>query len=126
MRRAALLLAVGLAALACDGPTAGEVSLVLTTPNQDDGAISFTVQASAPNEITGVSATCDGCQAFTYAISATEVRAIITGNISAGPIARVSVLNGAPNQAYRVTVREVAGRQFDARSGAGYTLSVQP
>ncbi len=117
----------GLLALGClDGPTAGEVSLVLQTPNQDDGAIAFSITAPAPNEVTGVTATCDSCDAFVARVSATELRAIITGNLAAGQVARVGVLDGSPNQAYRVTVLEISSRTFTIRSDSGYTLSVRP
>jgi hypothetical protein len=116
-----------LLAVAClDGPTPGEVALVLQTPNQDDGAVSFSITTSAPNELSGVAATCDSCDVFVARVSATEIRAIITGNLAAGPVARVAVLNGSPNQAYQVEVLEVASRTFAPRAVAEYTLSVQP
>jgi hypothetical protein len=115
-----------LAAACLDGPTPAEVTLVLTTPNQDDGAISFTITSSAPNEVTGVTATCDSCAAFVARVSATELRGIITGNLAAGPVARVGVMNGSPNQAYSVELREIASRALAPRGLSGYTLAVQP
>jgi len=127
MKRRWLLIGGALLALAClDGPTPGEVTLALQTPNQDDGAVSFRITVSAPNEVTGVTATCDSCLAFVSRVSATELRGIITGNVAAGPVARVSVLDGSPNQAYRVQVLEAASRTYAPRDVTGYTLSVQP
>ena len=127
MRRAWMLASAGLLALAClDGPTPGEVTLVLQSPNQNDGAISFRIEASAPNEVTGVTATCDSCLAFVARVSATELRGIITGNLTAGPVARVAVMDGSPNQAYSVKLIEVSSRTFTPRTVTGYTLSVQP
>jgi hypothetical protein len=123
-------LAVGLAALlaaACfDGPSAGEVTLVLRTPNTNDGAISFAVTVAAPNEVTGVSAACDGCEVFYTRVSSTELRGIVTGDLVSGPLVRVAVAQGGPNQAYRVDVLEVANRQFDVVPPTGYTLALQP
>ena len=127
MSRRWMLAGAALLALGClDGPAPGEVRLVLQTPNQDDGAIAFSVVTAAPNEVTGVTATCDSCDAFIARVSATELRAIITGNLAAGAVARVSVLDGSPNQAYHVTVLQVSSRTFAPRDVTGYTLSVQP
>lgn len=127
MRRGWTLACAASLAVAClDGPTPGEVSLVLQTPNQDDGAVAFTITASAPNEVTGVVATCDSCDAFVARVSATELRAIITGSVAAGPVARIAVMDGSPNQAYSVRVLEVASRAYAPRNVTGYTLSVQP
>ena len=127
MTRRWVLTGLALAAFAClDGPTPGEVTLALQTPNQDDGAIAFSITAPAPNEVTGVTAMCDSCLAFVSRVNATELRAIITGNLAAGPLARVAVLNGSPNQAYHVKVLAVSSRTFAPRDMTGYTLSIQP
>jgi hypothetical protein len=127
MSRPWLLGCAALLAVAClDGPAPGEVSLMLETPNQDDGAVSFSITTSAPNEVTGVTATCDSCLAFVARVSPTELRAIITGNLAAGTVARIAVLDGSPNQAYKVKVLEVSSRTLAPRGATGYTLSVQP
>jgi hypothetical protein len=127
MTRRWLLAGAALLAAAClDGPTAGEVTLALQTPNQDDGAVSFRILVSAPNEVTGVTATCDSCLAFVSRVSPTELRGIITGNLAAGPVARISVLDGSPHQAYSVRVLAVASRTFTPRDEAAYTLSIEP
>ena len=126
MRRSLAWLASALAVSCFDGPAAGEVTLSLTTPNSDDGAVAFVVTIPAPNEITGASAACDGCDVFSAMVSATELRGIVTGDLSAGPVVRLAVSQAGPNQAYRVQVLAVASRQFDERTPTGYTLSVQP
>lgn len=125
MRRGLALLAAALAMSCFDGPTAGEVTLSLTTPNTDDGALAFVVTIAAPNEITGASPACAGCEVFTTQVSATELRGIVTGDISAGPLVRLAVAQAGPNQAYRVQVLAVASRQFAERAPSGYTLAVQ-
>lgn len=126
MRRALGVLASALVLSCFDGPTAGEVTLVLKTPNADDGAMAFVVTIPAPNEISGASAACDGCDVFSTKVSATELRGIVTGDLSAGPVVRLAVSQGGPNQAYHVQVLEVASRQFAARASSGYYLTVQP
>src|SRR3972149_3952994 len=85
MRCALPFLASALVLSCFEGPTAGEVTLSLKTPNADDGAVAFVVTIPAPNEITGASAACDGCDVFTTQVSATELRGIVTGDLSAGP-----------------------------------------
>lgn len=112
--------------LSCDGPTAGEVTLALITPNADDGAVAFVVNIPAPNEITGVSAACGGCEVFSTQVTPTELRGIVTGDLSAGPLVRLAVAQAGPHQTYRAEVLAVATRQFADRSPGGYTLSVQP
>jgi hypothetical protein len=63
---------------------------------------------------------------FATRVSATELRGIVTGDISAGPVVRLAVSQAGPDQVYRVQVLAAAGRLFDERSPGGYTLSVQP
>jgi hypothetical protein len=127
VRRRWLLACAGLLALGClDGPTPGEVTLALQSPNQDDGAISFVIKAAAPNEVTGVTAICEGCDAFVARVSATELRAILTGNLTAGPVARVTVMDGSPNQVYSAELIDVSSRTFAPRDVSRYGLSVQP
>lgn len=125
MRRALALLASALALSCFEGPAAGEVTLSLTTPHTDDGAVAFVVTVPAPNEITGASPACAGCEVFTTRVSATELRGIVTGDLSAGPVARLAVAQAGPNQAYLVQVLAVASRQFAERTPTGYTLAVQ-
>jgi hypothetical protein len=102
------------------------VTLVLSTPNTNDGAVSFVVRVAAPNEVTGASAACNGCEVFYTKVSSTELRGIVTGDLVAGPVVRLAVSQGGPNAPYRLDVLEVANRQFDVVPPAGYTLTVQP
>ncbi|MBI2615065.1 MAG: hypothetical protein HYW52_05215 [Gemmatimonadetes bacterium] len=126
MRRALASLASALALSCFDGPTAGEVTLSLVTPNTDDGAVAFMVTVPAPNEITGASAACDGCDVFVAKVSATELRGIVTGDLAAGPVVRLAVSQAGPDQVYHVQVLAVASRQFAERAPSRYTLSVHP
>ncbi len=126
--RQRLVWAVGLLMLAgCfDGPTAGDITLVLSTPNADDGAISFIVTTARPNEILGAEALCSGCSVFLSRVGATQLRGAVVGEVTGGPLVRLQVSNAGPNQAYRTDVLEVASRTFDPRSPAAYRLAVQP
>lgn len=126
MRRARWFVPLVLLVLgAClDAPTAGEVSVELTTPNTDDGALMFVVHAAAPTELTGATGACQGCQAFVHAVNAHEFRVIVTGPLVAGPIARLQVANAAPTTALRVEVGAVARRNYETRSASGYRLQL--
>lgn len=108
-----------------DGPTAGEVTVDLVTPNADDGAVMFTVQTAAPNQLLGATGACAACLAFVHAVSDTEHRVIVTGPLAAGPIARLQVSNTSPTVVFRVELRQVARRDYAIRATGGYGLTVQ-
>ena len=101
MKRPLALLVSALVLSCFDGPVAGEVTLSLTTPNTDDGAVSFTVTVPAPNEVTGATATCDGCEVFATRVSATELRGIVTGDLPAGPVVRGDNLRFTDDESFR-------------------------
>jgi hypothetical protein len=109
-----------------DGPTAGDITLVLSTPNADDGAVSFVVTTASPNEILEAEALCPGCAVFVSRVGATQLRGAVVGDVAGGPLVRLRVSNAGPNQAYRTEVLEVASRAFEPRSPAAYRLAIQP
>lgn len=123
--RALAALALPLALATCSGPTAGDLTVSLVTPNSDDGAIVVQVTASQPQEITGAAAACTGCKIFSEQVSATELRAVVTGNLVAGPLARISVSDTGSPKSYTVQVVQVASRSYQLRSTSGYSLSIQ-
>lgn len=108
--------------LACDGPTAGELSVELITPSTNDGAILFKLRTPSPREFGDVTATCPDCQAFAYRINASEIYCVVTGQLSSGPLARVMVSDVSPRSVYEVTVLEVSGANRRLRSNVGYEL----
>ena len=108
----------------CDGgPKAGELVLELTTPRQDDGAIAFTVTAAEGVEIVSLAPACDGCQAFSHLVSATELRGVVIGELAAGAIARLHVSDMRDPVRYTVAIREVARRDVSLTSAAPYQLT---
>ena len=131
MKRYAFTLAavpgVALAASAsCSGPVAGELTVSLTTPNTDDGAIKVRVTASESKEITGISVACNGCRLFFEQPSPTELLAVVTGDLAAGPLLRVSVSDTKAPSAYSVQISQVASRTFQLRSTSRYGLTIGP
>lgn len=120
-----LLAGAGLALGSCSGPVAGDLTVSLVTPNSDDGAVLVKVTASASNEVTAASAACSGCRIFLEKLSPTELRAVITGPVVAGPLLRVSVTDTRSPSGYTVQVQQVASRTYQVRSTSPYSLTVQ-
>ncbi len=117
---AIVLLAV--AVPACDGPTAGELSIDLVTPNNSDGAILFKLRTPASRELGEVTAACSGCQVFPYKISESELYCVVTGALSSGPLVRIAVSDVGVRSAYQVTIEQVSGVDRRIRSTVGYEL----
>jgi len=117
-----VILLVGLVAFACDGPTAGELSVELVTPSTTDGAILFKIKTPSAMDVGEATASCSQCQAFSYRISDTELYCVVTGDLSSGPLARIAVSNVGIRGAYELTILEVSGRDRRLRSNAGYEL----
>lgn len=109
--------------VACQGPVAGDITLTLTTPNSDDGAVAFRVVSRNGTTLEHASAACAGCRLFLVAVSDTEMRAIVTGTIGAGALANVTVSDVGKPANYVATVLSAASRGFVTRPGASYTLA---
>ena len=118
-------LALPLVLATCSGPTAGDLTVSLVTPNSDDGAIVMQVTAAQSKEITAAAAACTGCTIFSEQVSSTELRAVVTGNLAAGPLARISVTDTGSPKSYTVQIVQVASRSYQLRSTSGYSLSIQ-
>lgn len=120
-----LAVAALIAGCSDSGPTAGLLTFSLTTPNGDDGAVAFTLHATAPATITGAEAACTGCRVFSRVVSETEIRGIVTGTIGAGPLVRVTASDLRTPTDYTATVQQVATRTYGIRGTGGYSLTVQ-
>ena len=107
---------------ACDGPTAGELSIDLVTPSSADGAILFKIRTPSPRELGEVTAVCSGCDAFTYRATASELFCAVTGPLQAGPLVRIAVSDVGMRSVYSVEILEIAGRDHRLRSDVGYEL----
>lgn len=116
------LAAVAALGLACDGPTAGELSVELVTPNSGDGAILFKLEAPASQDFGPVTAACSGCQAFIYRVSEAEVYCVVTGPLTPGPLARITVADVGMRGAFSATILQVAGLDRQLRSDVDYQL----
>ncbi|HKG94518.1 MAG TPA: hypothetical protein VKA84_21570 [Gemmatimonadaceae bacterium] len=124
---AALLLLLPVAACSKDaptGPTRGALSLGLTTPNADDGAVLLAIDGGPVDSVTAVGA----YRVYGGAAGApagTPLRVIVRGTLAAGPVARVWVPDVSAVGAYRVTVEQAAARTtYGQRSVSGYAGTV--
>ena len=107
---------------ACDGPTAGELSIDLVTPSNSDGAILFRVETPSSKDLGQVTPACSGCDAFSYKVSDSEIYVAVTGALTSGPLARIVVSDVALSGLYAVSIVEIAGRDRRLRSDVGYQL----
>lgn len=117
-----LLAAAALAAGSCEGPSAGDVTFNLTSPNTNDGAIQFVATAASPDSITGVTAACSGCQVFLARVSATNVHGVVTGDITSGALIHLGVTDVGNTSAYTADVIAAASKTYLIQTGA-YSLA---
>lgn len=120
-----LSLALMGAGMACGGgstgPKAGTATVSLVTPNGDDGAVQLTL--TGPGLANAQSAS-SSYNVYWRAVSPTEVRAIVVGNLSAGAVLTVSIDDVGKVGQYGGTVVEAASRNDVVRpSVAGYGVT---
>lgn len=104
--------------------TGGTVTVSLDTPNADDGALMIIVKGAGPPTIQPMS---NGYQVYWRAVQAGETRVIVVGDITAGPLFKVTAAPDASASRIAASVSEVATRTDELRtSTAGYTLTLAP
>jgi hypothetical protein len=113
------LLGVGLACGGSStGPKAGTATVSLVTPNADDGAVLLTL--TGPGLANAQSAS-SAYHVYWRAVSASEVRAIVVGDLTAGAVLTVNIDDVGKIGQYGGTVVEAASRSDVVRSStAGY------
>ena len=107
---------------ACEGPTAGEITIDLVAPSSGEGAILFKIETPTSNALGEITAACPGCQAFPYRIGDSEVYCVVTGALTSGPLAKMVVANVGLRSGYFVTIVEVADAEYGLRSTTDYGL----
>ena len=104
------------------GPTPGELTVRLTTPNADDGAMVLVL--SGPGPITNVAAASAGTLVHARDAGG-AVRVAVFGSIASGDLIHFSVPDVEQASSYQTTIQEVADRGNVLRPGAtAYTLSI--
>src|SRR5215510_10151428 len=127
--RLLLGLIFALVAMSCnDGPAAGDLSVEYTTPNSDDGALQFVVSGSNGNTIASLSQACSGCKLFSVKVNESQYKGVVTGNLAAGTLFRVSVSDAKHPSNYSVLILGVAARNspYGMRSSlTGYSTTLK-
>ncbi|UCG88748.1 MAG: hypothetical protein JSW71_09510 [Gemmatimonadota bacterium] len=117
-------------ALACSdeadigGPSSGEgpVTVSLTTPHASDGALLVAVTGPGPLEARPANST---YRVYWRLASAAEMRVLVLGNITEGPVFTVRVPDPRNAAAYSSTVLQVADRDNELRTSTeDYSLTV--
>jgi hypothetical protein len=107
------------------GPTAGTVTVSLVTPNADDGAVLLTLTGPS---LSNVQSAGSSYKVYWRVASASEVHAIVVGDLTAGVVLTVDVDDVGKLGQYGGTVDEAASRTDQVRasvSGYGVTFAKQ-
>lgn len=103
-------------------PTPGDLTIELTTPNTDDGAIRLIIVSPvAPTAISSASA---GVEVFTSGPLSTSTTVIVTGDVGAGALINITVPDTRDDEDYSATVVQVASATYAIRANTGYALEV--
>ena len=104
------------------GPQAGSLTLRLTTPHADDGALTFQVSGPA---IDGAAAANASLRLFTRREGSATVVGAVVGTLANGAVITLHVPDVGAAARYSATVLEVADRQDALRTAlTGYALTV--
>jgi hypothetical protein len=94
----------------------------LTTPNTDDGAVVITL--SGPG-LTTMQSSSSSNLFYSRAVSDSESRVIVVGDVAAGALFTFKVADGKQLSAYSATIGQVATRADALRSSTtGYKLAI--
>ena len=104
------------------GPTAGVLNVKLSSLRGDDGAVLFTISGGPVESVEAVSGAVHSAQ-----IDANTLRVVITGNLSAGAVARVRIADVNQASRYSAAVNQVAARSsYVARDPGQYSITLAP
>ena len=124
-----MVTAVSLVTGCSDPPTTidarqGTLTLRLTTPNLDDGAIEFSVTGPPINSAVAVTAS---LRLFTRRVDDSTMVGVVVGDVANGALVTLQVPDVGAAAAYRARAIEVADRQDVLRESlTGYALTVAP
>ena len=104
------------------GPTVGVLNVKLSSLRGDDGAVLFTIVGGPVESVEAVSGAVHSAQ-----IDANTLRVVITGNLSAGAVARVRIADVNQASRYSAAVNQVAARSsYVARDPGHYSITLAP
>lgn len=103
-------------------PPPGSAVVALATPNSDDGAVVLTLTGPG---LTTMQSSLSTNLLYSRVASDSEVRVILVGNLTAGPLFTFKVADGKQLSAYSATVGQVATRGDVLQANtSGYKLSI--
>lgn len=122
------VLVAALLALGCSGgddpsgPVAGQLRVVITSPNADDGAVMFQLTGAVDSAVAPA-----GLTVYQSAPGSNVLRAIVTGSVSTGDnLLTLYVADVGKASSYSTQVLQVAAQgTYAQRPTGGYTLTVQ-
>jgi hypothetical protein len=104
------------------GPTSGILYVKLSSLRGDDGAVLFTITGGPVESVEAVRGIVHSAQ-----IDANTLRVVITGNLSAGAIARVRIADLTQASRYSAAVNQVAARStYVQRDPGQYSITLAP
>jgi hypothetical protein len=125
MTRARRVLMLSVLLLSCSGgtgPTSGILNVKLSSLRGDDGAVLFTITGGPVESVEAVSSMVHSAQ-----VDANTLRVVITGNLSAGAIARVRIADLTQASHYSAAVNQVAARStYVQRDPGQYSITLAP
>jgi hypothetical protein len=121
---AGALVALGLMGCKAEAPTPtpGTLTVSLSSPNADDGAVLFML--TGPGIQTAQAAN-SAYKSYWRLVSATELRFMVVGNLTNGTVATITVDDTHKVDQYKGTLLDAASRTDAARSSlASYKITV--
>ena len=105
-------------------PHAGTLTLRLTTPHVDDGALTFTLSGPPINNVTAANAS---LRLFTRGSGDATIIGVLVGDLATGAVVTLNVPDVTAAAGYAAQVLEVADRDDALRASlTGYALAVTP
>ncbi|MGH7469525.1 MAG: hypothetical protein ACRENP_16360 [Longimicrobiales bacterium] len=99
----------------------GWLALRLTSPNTDDGGVLIIVNGAALDSVRSTHPFL-----LTRRESASSMRVVIAGSLSAGVIGEILVPDTRQSAQYSATIQEVAARTtYQQRAVTGYSVSIE-
>lgn len=117
-----------LAMSGCGDPTSegqpGTLVVSIATPHGDDGAVALTISGTG---LTNVAPTASGYRVFWRLVADDQMRVLIFGTITSGPVLSVTVGDVRRPETYTGTVTEAATRTDALREDvSGYAVTFVP
>lgn len=124
--RIGLLVSAVVALATCDGgPTAGELEVHLTAATGGVQAVRFSVTGTESRMVESAEAACAGCQLFTARFGDRELRGVVIGAMTPGPLLRILVSDAGEPAAYSAAVVEAADAGYGLLDAGEFRLEVR-